>query len=103
MSERLLAPGLDPMTRQIWAGLLAARRVASLAFASLAAPAWLALRLLSVAVAYYLAARLGLLIPYVGTHVSLVWLPTGIAIAAYLRWGGIMSASVLAAAFAINF
>ncbi|MEX8516890.1 MAG: diguanylate cyclase [Leptothrix sp. (in: b-proteobacteria)] len=60
------------------------------------------LQLLGVAIAYYLAARLGLLIPYVGTHVSLVWLPTGIAIAAYLRWGGLMSASVFAAAFAVN-
>jgi integral membrane sensor domain MASE1 len=31
-----------------------------------------------------LAARMGLMIPYVGTHVSLVWLPTGVAIARLL-------------------
>ncbi|MEY8878620.1 MAG: diguanylate cyclase, partial [Leptothrix sp. (in: b-proteobacteria)] len=61
-----------------------------------------ALQLVGVASTYYLAARLGLLIPYVGTHVSLVWLPTGIAVAAYLRWGGLMSAAVFAAAFAVN-
>lgn len=61
-----------------------------------------ALRLVGVASTYYLAARLGLLIPYVGTHVSLVWLPTGIAVAAYLRWGAPMSAAVFAAAFAVN-
>lgn len=69
---------------------------------SATSPAIWAARLLGVAVVYYLGARLGLLIPYVGTHVSLVWLPTGIAIAAYLRWGGLMSIGVMAAAFAVN-
>lgn len=61
-----------------------------------------AARLLCVAFAYYFTARLGLLIPYVGTHVSLVWLPTGIAMAAYLRWSGLVSAGVFAAALAVN-
>ena len=51
---------------------------------------------------YYLAARLGLLIPYVGTHVSLVWLPTGIALAAILRWGGGMTTAVFAGAMWAN-
>lgn len=91
------------MNRATLAGL----RTASHAFsppvaAALEAPGRLALRLLCVGIVYYLAARLGLLIPYVGTHISLVWLPTGIAIAAYTRWGGLMSASVFAAAFAAN-
>ncbi|MGJ7495172.1 diguanylate cyclase domain-containing protein [Variovorax sp. RT4R15] len=70
--------------------------------AALDAPGLLALRLLCVGIAYYLTARLGLLIPYVGTHISLMWLPTGIAVAAYMRWGGLMSASIFAAAFAAN-
>ncbi|MDM4764467.1 sensor domain-containing diguanylate cyclase [Pelomonas sp. SE-A7] len=61
-----------------------------------------ALRLAGVALAYYLTARLGLLIPYIGSHVSLFWLPTGVAIAAYLRWGGAMASAVLLAAFAVN-
>lgn len=65
-------------------------------------PLALALRLLLVATAYYLAARLGLLIPYVGTHVSLVWLPTGIAVAAFRRWGPGMAPAVFVAAMLAN-
>jgi len=60
------------------------------------------LRALLVAAAYYLAARLGLLIPYVGTHISLIWLPTGIAVAAFRRWGLGMAPAVWVAATAAN-
>lgn len=63
----------------------------------------LVLKALLLGVSYYLAARLGLLIPYVGSHVSLFWLPTGIAMAAYWRWGGAVSPAVVIAAFAVNF
>ncbi|HSV72118.1 MAG TPA: diguanylate cyclase [Methylibium sp.] len=59
-------------------------------------------RWLIVAVAYYATAHLGLLIPYVGSHVSLVWLPTGVAVAAYLRWGGAMGTAILVSAFSVN-
>lgn len=61
-----------------------------------------AARVLLVAAAYYATARLGLLIPYVGTHVSLIWLPTGVALAAYLRWGGTMAPAAATAAFLAN-
>ena len=61
-----------------------------------------ALRALALACGYYLAARLGLLIPYVGTHISLVWLPTGIAVAAFRRWGAGMAPAVWVAATAAN-
>ena len=61
-----------------------------------------ALRFLMVAAGYYLSARLGLLMPYVGTHVSLVWLPTGVAVAAFRRWGPGMTLAVYAAAVAAN-
>jgi len=61
-----------------------------------------ALRALALAGGYYLAARLGLLIPYVGTHISLVWLPTGIAVAAFRRWGAGMAPAVWVAATAAN-
>jgi len=60
------------------------------------------LRLLAVAAGYYLSARLGLLIPYVGTHISLVWLPTGVAVAAYRRWGAGMTPAIYVAAVAAN-
>lgn len=63
----------------------------------------LVVRALVLGFSYYLAARLGLLIPYVGSHVSLFWLPTGIAMAAYWRWGAAMSPVVMLAAFAVNF
>ncbi|WP_083748895.1 EAL domain-containing protein [Pelomonas sp. KK5] len=77
------------------AGALAqpARRMDGLALAG---------RLLLVAAAYYAAARLGLLIPYVNTQVSLVWLPSGIALAALWRWGAAMLPAVFLAGAAIN-
>lgn len=62
----------------------------------------LPLRWCVVGLAYYLGARLGLLIPYVGTQVSLIWLPTGMALAAYLRWGGAMAPAIALAAFQAN-
>jgi integral membrane sensor domain MASE1 len=43
-----------------------------------------------------------LLIPYIGTHVSLIWLPTGVALAAYLRWGGAMAPAIGVAALLAN-
>jgi len=62
----------------------------------------LAARAFAVFAGYYLAARLGLLIPYVGTHISLVWLPTGVAVAAVRRWGPAMAPAVFLAAMAAN-
>ena len=62
----------------------------------------LVLRLAAVVAGYYLTARLGLLIPYMGTHVSLVWLPTGVAVAAFRRWGPGMAPAVYLAAVAAN-
>ena len=62
----------------------------------------LGLRWLAVGAGYYLAARLGLLIPYVGTHISLVWLPTGIALAAFRRWGAWMAPAICVGAVAAN-
>jgi diguanylate cyclase (GGDEF)-like protein/PAS domain S-box-containing protein len=52
--------------------------------------------------AYFAFARLGLLIPYVGTHISLVWLPTGVALAACWRWGPVMAPAIWLAACAAN-
>ena len=40
-----------------------------------------------IALVYIATGWLGLQIPYVGSHITLVWLPTGIAVAALLRWG----------------
>src|SRR5471032_2046764 len=68
----------------------------------LPAPVLFGLRFLAVAAAYYLAARLGLLIPYAGTHISLVWLPSGVAVAAFRRWGPGMDLAVYLGAVAAN-
>ena len=76
--------------------------VADAAAHALPAGPLFALRFLAVAAAYYLTARLGLLIPYLGTHISLVWLPTGIAVAAFRRWGAGMTLAVYIAAVAAN-
>jgi diguanylate cyclase (GGDEF)-like protein/PAS domain S-box-containing protein len=60
------------------------------------------LRFAAVVAGYYLTARLGLLIPYVGTHISLVWLPTGVAVAAFRRWGPGITLAVWIGAVAAN-
>ncbi|WP_280150417.1 EAL domain-containing protein [Piscinibacter sp. XHJ-5] len=43
--------------------------------------------MLAVALAYYVFGRLSLAIPPLALHVSLVWLPAGVAVAGLLRWG----------------
>ena len=60
------------------------------------------IHILLVALAYYAAGRLGLEFPYVKPNVSLIWLPTGIAVAALIRWGGSMNVAVFIAAFLLN-
>jgi diguanylate cyclase (GGDEF)-like protein/PAS domain S-box-containing protein len=56
-------------------------------------------RLLVVALACTLAGRLSAAVPPLADHVTLVWLPTGIALAALLRWGLSMWPGIAAAAF----
>ncbi len=66
-----------------------------------AALRWLA-GIAATAAAYYLGGRLGLSMPYVGSHISLIWPPTGIALAALLRWGPGMWPGVWLGAFLVN-
>ena len=58
---------------------------------------------LLVTLAYYLGGRAGLALPYYGVAVTLLWPPTGIALAALLRWGPGMSPAILAGAWLVNF
>ncbi|CAG0981776.1 putative signaling protein [Methylophilaceae bacterium] len=60
-------------------------------------------RMLLVFLAYYAAGKLGLLIPYVGSHITLIWLPTGIAVAAMIRWGYGSLLPIFLGAFLVNF
>jgi diguanylate cyclase (GGDEF)-like protein/PAS domain S-box-containing protein len=46
-----------------------------------------AAKLVLVALAYFASGRLGLAIPYVDSHITLIWLPAGVAVAVLLRWG----------------
>ncbi len=66
-------------------------------------PSWLALKILIVALAYFVAGRLGLSIPYLDSHITLIWLPTGIAVAALLRWGYYCWPGVFIGAFITNY
>lgn len=60
------------------------------------------LRFLAVAVAYYVGGYIGLGVPYVGSHISLIWPPTGIALAALLCWELSLWPAILLGAFAVN-
>lgn len=44
-------------------------------------------KLALLALAYFCSAKLGLAFPTQESHITLFWLPTGIAVAAILRWG----------------
>ncbi|HSH71797.1 MAG TPA: EAL domain-containing protein [Methylophilaceae bacterium] len=60
------------------------------------------LRLLTVALAYFVTGWMGLQLPYVGSHITLIWLPTGIAVAALLQWGYGCWLAIFLGAFAVN-
>ncbi len=62
---------------------------------------WL-LQVVSVAAAYYLFAKLGLRLAYVGSNVTLVWPPMGIAVAALFRLGRRAWPGVFLAAMVVN-
>ncbi|GGC95367.1 bifunctional diguanylate cyclase/phosphodiesterase [Undibacterium terreum] len=61
------------------------------------------LRFLIVILAYVAAGRLGLAIPYLSPNVSLIWLPTGVAVAALMRWGRRSTLPIYIAAFLLEF
>ncbi|MBZ0106338.1 MAG: EAL domain-containing protein [Sulfuricella denitrificans] len=56
-----------------------------------------------LAIAYFASGWLGLKMPSVGTHITLVWLPTGIAVAALFRWGWGVWPGVFLGAWLVNF
>ena len=56
-----------------------------------------------LALAYFVTGWLGLRLPAVGSHITLLWLPTGIAVGSLLRWGNGCWPGVALGAFAVNF
>jgi len=65
-------------------------------------PPTLARRAFLTAAAYFVTGRLGLLLPAYGSDITLIWLPTGIAVAALSRWGTACWPGVAIGAFAVN-
>ena len=59
-------------------------------------------RILLLSFVYFVSGWLGLKIPYTGSHITLLWLPTGIAVAALFRWGVGVWPGVYLGAFLVN-
>lgn len=57
---------------------------------------------LLIMLAYFVAGRIGLAVPYVNPNVSLVWLPTGIAIASLLRYGKLAAIAIFFSAWLLE-
>lgn len=58
----------------------------------------LALKFTLVALAYFISAKLGLMGPYKESIATLLWLPTGIAVGAIIRWGKVSLPAIFIAA-----
>ncbi|HEY0841283.1 bifunctional diguanylate cyclase/phosphodiesterase [Methylotenera sp.] len=57
---------------------------------------------LAVAFAYFTTAKLGLMVPYKESVATLIWLPTGIAVGAIMRWGRVSIPAVFIASFLVE-
>lgn len=60
------------------------------------------IRLIVIAVAYFITGRLGLELAVIGSNITLIWLPTGIAVAALFRWSCRYWPAVWLGALAVN-
>ncbi|MDP2152822.1 MAG: EAL domain-containing protein [Methylotenera sp.] len=55
-----------------------------------------------VALAYFVTAKLGLMVPYKESVATLIWLPTGIAVGAIMRWGKISIPAIFIASLLVE-
>lgn len=60
------------------------------------------LRFSILTLTYYITGLVGLSIPFVETHITLIWAPAGIALAALLRWGLAFWPAVWLGALGVN-
>lgn len=60
------------------------------------------LRFVLVVFAYFVTGKAGLAMPYVGSSITLLWPPTGIALATFLRFGTRYVPAIWLGAFAVN-
>lgn len=58
--------------------------------------------LIFATLAYFLTGKLGLLLPYVGSHITLIWLPTGVAVYALVNNGLKIWPAIFIGAFLVN-
>ncbi len=61
------------------------------------------LEILAIGIAYFLGGMLGLKIASIGSHISLIWAPTGIAIAGLLRFGRFVGIGIWIASCLVNY
>jgi len=59
-------------------------------------------RLVALAISYFVAGRLGLLLANVHSSISPIWPATGVAMAGLLLWGNGLWPAIFAAAFLVN-
>lgn len=59
-------------------------------------------RFIVILLAYFISGKLGFLVPYVSTHITLIWLPTGIAVVSFMNWGMRYWPAVFLAALLLN-
>jgi len=57
---------------------------------------------IAVAFAYFVTAKLGLMVPYKESVATLIWLPTGIAIGSIMRWGRVSIPAVFIASLLVE-
>nr|WP_315472220.1 EAL domain-containing protein [uncultured Undibacterium sp.] len=62
----------------------------------------LVMRLLLTFIAYFVAGKLGLSFPFIPPNITLIWLPTGIALAALLKAGLGMAPAIFVASVLVN-
>ncbi len=89
-----------PLPGAVAAATTAAATAAAAALAGARRPAWVLI--LALAVAYFLSARLGLLLALPGGHVTPVWPPSGIALGALLLCGRRVWPGIWLGSFAAN-
>ena len=63
----------------------------------------LALKFILVGLAYFFTAKLGLMGPYKDSIATLLWLPSGIAVGAIIRWGNVSLPAIFIAATFVEY
>jgi diguanylate cyclase (GGDEF)-like protein/PAS domain S-box-containing protein len=56
-----------------------------------------------IVLAYFITAKLGLMVPYMESVATMMWLPTGIAVGAIMRWGNISLPAIYLAVVMVEY